>query len=99
LRRPEKYLIPTAEVPLTNFHREEILNGADLPILLTANSTNFRREQFSAGRDTRGIKRVHQFDKVEMVRLEKPENSKAALRTLIADAEVICVITKSRIAS
>ncbi|MCA1666361.1 MAG: serine--tRNA ligase [Thermomicrobia bacterium] len=86
---PEKYLIPTAEVPLTNFHREEILNGADLPILLTANSTNFRREQFSAGRDTRGIKRVHQFDKVEMVRLEKPENSKAALRTLIADAEVI----------
>jgi len=86
---PEKYLIPTAEVPLTNFHREEILDGASLPVLLTANSTNFRREQFSAGRDTRGIKRVHQFDKVEMVRIEKPEDSKAALQTLIRDAEVI----------
>ncbi len=85
---PEKYLIPTSEVPLTNFHREEILDGARLPILLTAASTNFRREQFSAGRDVRGIKRVHQFDKVEMVRLEKPEASKAALRTLIAHAEV-----------
>ncbi len=85
---PEKYLIPTSEVPLTNFHREEILDGARLPILLTAASTNFRREQFSAGRDVRGIKRVHQFDKVEMVRLEKPEDSKAALRTLIAHAEV-----------
>jgi seryl-tRNA synthetase len=85
---PEKYLIPTSEVPLTNFHREEILDGNRLPILLTAASTNFRREQFSAGRDVRGIKRVHQFDKVEMVRLEKPEDSKAALRTLIAHAEV-----------
>ncbi|MDQ6907989.1 MAG: serine--tRNA ligase [Chloroflexota bacterium] len=86
---PDKYLIPTAEVPLTNFHREEILDGAALPVLLTASSTNFRREQFSAGRDTRGIKRVHQFDKVEMVRLEKPEDSKAALQILIRDAEVI----------
>lgn len=86
---PEKYLIPTSEVPLTNFHREEILDGSDLPVRLTAFSTNFRREQFSAGRDTRGIKRGHQFDKVEMVRLEKPEDSKAALHTLIHDAEVI----------
>ncbi|MDQ2787916.1 MAG: serine--tRNA ligase [Chloroflexota bacterium] len=86
---PDIYLIPTAEVPLTNFHREEILDGNDLPVRLTAFSTNFRREQLSAGRDTRGIKRGHQFDKVEMVRLEKPEDSKAALRTLIADAEVI----------
>ena len=86
---PDKYLIPTSEVPLTNFHREEILDGNDLPIRLTAFSTNFRREQFSAGRDTRGIKRGHQFDKVEMVRLEKPENSKTALQTLIRDAEVI----------
>ncbi len=86
---PDKYLIPTAEVPLTNFHREEILDGSDLPILLTASSTNFRREQFSAGRDTRGIKRVHQFDKVEMVRIERPEDSKAALFTLIEHAEVI----------
>ncbi len=86
---PDKYLIPTSEVPLTNFHREEILDGADLPVRLTAYSANFRREQFSAGRDTRGIKRGHQFDKVEMVRLEKPEHSKAALRTLMSDAEVI----------
>lgn len=86
---PDLYLIPTSEVPLTNFHREEILDGNDLPVRLTAFSTNFRREQLSAGRDTRGIKRGHQFDKIEMVRLEKPEDSKAALRTLIADAEVI----------
>ena len=80
---PDKYLIPTSEVPLTNFHREEILDGSDLPVRLTAYSANFRREQFSAGRDMRGIKRGHQFDKVEMVRLEKPEDSKAALHTLI----------------
>ncbi len=86
---PEKYLIPTAEVPLTNFYREEILQGADLPVRLTAYSASFRREQFSAGRDVRGMKRVHQFDKVEMVRLEKPEDSKAALRTMIGDAEVV----------
>lgn len=86
---PDMYLIPTSEVPLTNLHREEILDGNDLPVRLTAFSTNFRREQLSAGRDTRGIKRGHQFDKIEMVRLEKPEDSKAALRTLIADAEVI----------
>ncbi len=86
---PTMYLIPTSEVPLTNFHREEILDGNDLPVRLTAFSTNFRREQLSAGRDTRGIKRGHQFDKIEMVRLEKPEDSKAALQTLIADAEVI----------
>ncbi len=86
---PDKYLIPTSEVPLTNFHREEILDSDDLPVRLTAFSTNFRREQFSAGRDTRGIKRGHQFDKVEMVRLEKPEESKAALHALIRDAEVI----------
>lgn len=86
---PDKYLIPTSEVPLTNFHREEILDADQLPLLLTAYSANFRREQFSAGRDTRGIKRGHQFDKVEMVRLEKPEDSKAALRTLIGHAEVV----------
>jgi len=86
---PDMYLIPTSEVPLTNLHREEILDGNDLPVRLTAFSTNFRREQLSAGRDTRGIKRGHQFDKIEMVWLEKPEDSKAALRTLIADAEVI----------
>ena len=86
---PDMYLIPTAEVPLTNYHREEILEGDALPVLLMAYSANFRREQLSAGRDTRGIKRGHQFDKVEMVRIEKPEDSKAALHTLIGHAEVI----------
>ena len=89
VEQPDTYLIPTAEVPLTNFHREEVLDGADLPIRLTAYSANFRREQFSSGRDTRGIKRGHQFDKVEMVRIEKPEDSKVALQTLIADCEGI----------
>jgi seryl-tRNA synthetase len=86
---PDKYLIPTAEVPLTNFHREEILDGERLPVKYMGYTANFRREQLSAGRDTRGIKRGHQFDKVEMVRLEKPEDSKAALQTLTHDCEVI----------
>jgi seryl-tRNA synthetase len=89
VEEPDTYLIPTAEVPLTNFHREEILDGDKLPVRLTAYSANFRREQLSAGRDTRGIKRGHQFDKVEMVRIEKPEDSKAALHQLIADAEIV----------
>jgi seryl-tRNA synthetase len=89
LEEPEKYLIPTAEVPLTNFHREEILDGAQLPIKYMAYTACFRREQLSAGRDTRGIKRGHQFDKVEMVRIEKPEDAKAALDTLTHDCEMI----------
>jgi seryl-tRNA synthetase len=86
---PDMYLIPTAEVPLTNFHREEILDGERLPVQYMAYTACFRREQLSAGRDTRGIKRGHQFDKVEMVRLERPEDSKAALETLTHDCEAI----------
>jgi seryl-tRNA synthetase len=86
---PDMYLIPTAEVPLTNFHREEILDGERLPVQYMAYTACFRREQLSAGRDTRGIKRGHQFDKVEMVRLERPEESKAALETLTHDCEAI----------
>jgi seryl-tRNA synthetase len=89
LEDPDHYLIPTAEVPLTNYHRDEILSGERLPVRYMGYTANFRREQLSAGRDTRGIKRGHQFDKVEMVRLERPEDSKAALGTLVADCEII----------
>ena len=70
--RDDLYLIPTAEVPVTNLHRDEILEAADLPIRYAAYSPCFRREAGAAGKDTRGILRVHQFDKVEMVLFEKP---------------------------
>ena len=83
------YLIPTAEVPVTNFHRSEILDGARLPIAYAAYSPCFRREAGAAGKDTRGLLRVHQFDKVELVRFEKPENSDAALEALTGHAERI----------
>jgi seryl-tRNA synthetase len=81
------YLIPTAEVPVTNFHREELLDGDRLPIAYVAYSPCFRREAGSAGKDTRGILRVHQFDKVELVRFERPEDSEAALERLTGHAE------------
>ena len=81
------YLIPTAEVPVTNFHRDEILDGARLPIAYVAYSPCFRREAGAAGKDTRGLIRVHQFDKVELVRFERPENSPAALEALTGHAE------------
>ena len=81
------YLIPTAEVPVTNFHRDEILDGERLPIAYAAYSPCFRREAGAAGKDTRGLLRVHQFDKVEMVRFERPEDSEAALERLTAHAE------------
>ena len=68
-------LIPTAEVPLTNYYRDEILDGKDLPIYFTAMSPSFRSEAGSAGRDTRGLIRLHQFHKVEMVKFAKPEES------------------------
>ena len=80
------WLIPTAEVPVTNLHREEILSGADLPLKYVAYSPCFRREAGAAGRDTRGMLRVHQFDKVELVRFERPEASAAALEELTAEA-------------
>jgi seryl-tRNA synthetase len=83
------YLIPTAEVPVTNLHRDEILDAGSLPIAYTAYSPCFRREAGAAGKDTRGLLRVHQFDKVELVRLERPEESAAALEAITAHAERI----------
>ncbi|MFY9552379.1 MAG: serine--tRNA ligase [Thermoanaerobaculia bacterium] len=83
------YLIPTAEVPVTNLHRDEILEAAQLPLLYTAYTPCFRSEAGAAGRDTRGIIRQHQFDKVEIVMFVKPEDSNAALERLTGDAEEI----------
>jgi seryl-tRNA synthetase len=83
------YLIPTAEVPLTNLHRDEVLRGAQLPILYTAGTPCFRSEAGAAGRDTRGMIRQHQFDKVEIVMFTRPEDSYAALETLTGHAEEI----------
>ena len=83
------FLVPTAEVPVTNLHRDEILDAAELPKCYTAWTPCFRREAGSAGKDTRGILRVHQFDKVELVRLERPEASVAALETITAHAEAV----------
>lgn len=83
------YLIPTAEVQLTNIHRDEVLDAADLPLHYTAFTSCFREEAGSAGRDTRGMIRVHQFDKVEMVKFSTPENSDVELESMVADAENI----------
>lgn len=83
------YFIPTAEVPVTNLYRDEILDGDKLPLRHVAYSACFRREKLAAGRDTRGMKRGHQFDKVEMVQFVRPEDSAAALRGLLDDAEAI----------
>lgn len=87
--RDELYLVPTAEVPVTNLHRDEILEAADLPIRYAAYTPCFRREAGAAGKDTRGILRVHQFDKVEMVLFEKPEDSPAALEWMTERAEIL----------
>jgi seryl-tRNA synthetase len=84
------YFIPTAEVPLTNMYAREILQAERLPIYLTAYTPCFRREKMSAGRDVRGIKRGHQFDKVEMVKLVHPETSDAELEKLVEDACEVC---------
>lgn len=83
------YLIPTAEVQLTNLHRGEVLEAADLPLKYCAFTPCFREEAGSAGRDTRGIIRVHQFSKVEMVKYAKPEESQDDLEAMVADAENI----------
>jgi seryl-tRNA synthetase len=83
------YLIPTAEVPVTNLHRDEILAGEALPIRYVAYSASFRREAGAAGRDTRGIMRVHQFDKVEMVSFALPEQSPDELEWLTGCAETL----------
>ncbi len=81
------WLVPTAEVPLTNLHRDEILDASDLPLNYVAYTPCFRREKMSAGRDTRGIKRGHQFDKVEMYKYVAPEDSDEALQSMLSDAE------------
>jgi len=85
----EGYLIPTAEVPVTNLYREEILDGAQLPMGMCAYSPCFRREAGAAGKDTRGLLRVHQFDKVELVRYCRPEDGAAQLELLTSHAEKV----------
>ncbi|HMS00948.1 MAG: serine--tRNA ligase [Anaerolineales bacterium] len=86
----ELYFVPTAEVPLTGMHMDEILDEAHLPLLYTGYTPCFRREKMSAGRDVRGIKRGHQFDKVEMYMYAKPEESDALLEKMREDAEATC---------
>ena len=83
------FLIPTAEVPLTNLRMNEIIDGAELPLYYTAYTPCFRKEAGSAGRDTRGLIRQHQFNKVELVKLVRPETSYDELETLLADAESV----------
>lgn len=85
----DMYLIPTAEVPLTNYYRNEILDGSQLPVYLTAMTPCFRAEAGSAGKDTRGLIRQHQFHKVEMVKFCTPETSYAELEKLVGNAEDI----------
>jgi seryl-tRNA synthetase len=84
------WFVPTAEVPVTNLYRDEVLDGARLPIRHVAYTPCFRREKMSAGRDVRGIKRGHQFDKVELVKFVRPEDSDAELVSLLSDAEDVC---------
>ncbi|MBU0983443.1 MAG: serine--tRNA ligase [candidate division Zixibacteria bacterium] len=83
------WLIPTAEVPVTNLYKKQIIDEAQLPIHLVAHTPCFRREAGAAGKDTRGMIRVHQFDKVELVKIVHPENSYAALEDLVAQAEKV----------
>lgn len=87
IKNNDFFMIPTAEVPVTNLHRDEILDGAQLPIKYCAYSACFRAEAGSAGRDTRGLIRQHQFNKVELVKFVKPENSYDELEKLTNDAE------------
>jgi len=81
------YLIPTAEVPVTNIYRDEIIKESDLPIMMTAYTPCFRREAGSYGKDVRGLNRLHQFDKVEIVRFSVPEKSYEALDEMVAHVE------------
>lgn len=83
------YLIPTAEVPVTNIYRDVILNETDLPIKNTAYSACFRREAGSYGKDVRGLNRLHQFDKVEIVRIDKPEHSYESLKEMVAYVQTL----------
>lgn len=88
------FLIPTAEVPVTNYHRDEILNGEELPISYAAYSACFRSEAGSAGRDTRGLIRQHQFNKVELVKFVRPEDSYEELENLTGHAEKVLQLLK-----
>lgn len=89
LKDDDLFLIPTAEVPITNFHRDEVLKEEDLPIKYAAYSPCFRREAGAYGKDTKGLVRVHQFDKVELVKFTLPENSYQEHEKLLRDAETI----------
>ncbi|MFH0790380.1 MAG: serine--tRNA ligase, partial [Candidatus Omnitrophota bacterium] len=89
LKDDDLFLIPTAEVPVTNIHRDEILNEEDLPVYYAAYSACFRREAGSYGKDTKGLMRVHQFNKVEMVKFVRPETSYDELERLLKDAEEV----------
>lgn len=89
VERDDLYLIPTAEVPITNFHRDEILPSSSLPITYAGYSACFRREAGSHGKETRGFQRVHQFNKVELVKFVKPETSYDELESLVASVERI----------
>ena len=86
----DMWFIPTAEVPLTNLHRDEIIPPGKLPICYVAYTACFRREKMSAGKDTRGIKRGHQFDKVELYKYTAPDASAEELNKLLSDAEQVC---------
>jgi seryl-tRNA synthetase len=89
IKDDDHFLVPTAEVPVTNLYRDEILDGATLPTGFAAYSPCFRREAGSAGKDTRGILRTHEFDKVELVRYATPETSESELEVLTRHAESI----------
>lgn len=94
LKDDDLFLIPTAEVPVTNIHRNEILSEEQLPLCYTAYTACFRREAGSYGKDTKGLVRVHQFDKVELVKFVKPENSYEELESLLKDAEEVLQLLK-----
>lgn len=89
LRDDDYFLIPTAEVPVTNMHRDEVLSEKDLPLKYTAYTPCFRREAGAYGKDTKGLTRVHQFDKVELVKFTRPEDSYAEHESLLKDAEAV----------
>lgn len=89
LKDDDLFLVPTAEVPLTNLHRDEILEEENLPVYYTAYTACFRREAGSYGKDTKGLMRVHQFDKVELVKFVKPESSYGELESLLKNAEEV----------
>jgi len=94
LKDDDLFLIPTAEVPVTNIHRNEVLDESQLPIYYTAYTACFRREAGSYGKDTKGLTRVHQFDKVEMVKFVKPDTSFDELEALLKNAETVIQLLK-----